>query len=96
MNTQPACGNDHGLPNQADLAHCTKSEWKGVILQYVKEMSPVQQMILLAVVKAAFIDRVISLDVAEARSVALLKRHMAGEELRLSDLESIRAPVDKR
>lgn len=44
---------------------------------------------------AAFIDRVVSVDVMEARSLALMKRHLAGEELTTADLESIRAPVDQ-
>lgn len=33
--------------------------------------------------------------VMEARSLALMKRHLAGEELTTADLESIRAPVDQ-
>ena len=70
----------------------TTHEWTEIILAHVKVMPPVAQTIFFAGVNAAFIDRVVSVDVMEARTTALMKRHMAGEELTAADLESIRAP----
>ena len=74
------------------LEDMTTANWTEVILEHVREMSPVGQTIFLAGMKSAFVDRVVPVDVMEARTTALLKRHLAGEELTTADLDSIRAP----
>ena len=71
----------------------TRSEEFEVILEHYKAMSPTAKVIFLAGLRAVT-DRVISIEEMDARTTALLERHIAGEELTVADLESIRAPQD--
>lgn len=61
------------------------------IMELYNQMQPVTQMIFTGFLKAAFIAKTVSEEVALERATALMERHRAGDEITVADLESIGA-----
>jgi hypothetical protein len=62
------------------------------IMELYNQMQPVTQVIFTGFLKAAFIAKTVSEEVALERATALMERHRAGGEVLISDIEAIGTP----
>ncbi|MDF2140813.1 hypothetical protein [Paenirhodobacter sp. CAU 1674] len=71
------------------------SDAKQQILDAVERMGGVHQLLFIGFLEAAFVHKTVPAEVAEARMMALVARHDAGEKLTAGDVESIGAQVSQ-